>query len=258
MILCLSAALCLIACEPTGGCPGMMRGMATILVVDDEARIRDVVQYALEREGFEVVVVADGETALAELERRAVDLVVLDILLPDIDGLSICRRIRQQGSLPIIFLSSRTEEVDRILGLELGGDDYVTKPFSPRELAIRVKTVLRRTSGDTKGGSAKAGDTLRVGSVEIDVSRHEVKVKDEKISLTVTEFGVLRALLERPGRLLTRQQLIDRAYAHDNIITERTIDTHIRRIRAKMKPFDVDPIETVHGLGYKASEPDGP
>lgn len=231
--------------------------MATILVVDDEPRIRDVVQYALEREGFKVLVSADGLDALDKMSKSDVDLVVLDILMPELDGLSVCRAIRKHSAIPIIFLSSRTEEVDRILGLELGGDDYVTKPFSPRELAIRVKTVLRRTGarGEDVPGAGPS-ETLEHGPIQMDLARHEVRVRGEKVVLTVTEFGVLQALVERPGRLLTRTQLIDRAYAHDNHITERTVDTHIRRIRAKMRAFGVDPIETVHGLGYKASELD--
>lgn len=232
--------------------------MATVLVVDDEPRIRDVVQYALEREGFRVLMAVDGNDALDKMTASHVDLVVLDILMPELDGLSVCRAIRKASAVPIIFLSSRAEEVDRILGLELGGDDYVTKPFSPRELAIRVKTVLRRAGAP---GSADDGagprETLLHGPIELDMGRHEVRVKGDKIILTVTEFGVLQALIERPGRLLTRSQLIERAYAHDNHITERTIDTHIRRIRAKMRPYGIDPIETVHGLGYKASEIEG-
>ena len=186
--------------------------MATILVVDDEPRIRDVVQYALEREGFQVLLAADGNEALDKMKSATVDLVVLDILMPELDGLSVCRAIRKESAVPIIFLSSRAEEVDRILGLELGGDDYVTKPFSPRELAIRVKTVLRRT-GAPGSGTEPVGprETLMHGPIEVNLAKHEVRVKGDKITLTVTEFGVLHALVERPGRLLTRTQLIERA-----------------------------------------------
>lgn len=232
--------------------------MPHILVVDDEPHIRDVVQYALEREGFAVRCVGDGLAALEALKQGQVDLIVLDILMPEIDGLSLCRRVREHSAVPIIFLSSRAQEVDRILGLELGGDDYVTKPFSPRELATRVKTVLRRSAGRTATASAEANpEMIRHGSIEMDLARHEVRVGANKVTdLTVTEFGVLVALLEHPGRVLTRSQLIDRAYAHDNHVTERTIDTHIRRIRSKLRPFGVDPIGTVHGLGYKATDPD--
>lgn len=225
----------------------------TVLVVDDESHIRDVVQYALEREGFRVLCTGDGREALGVLHGEKVDLVVLDILMPELDGLSVCRRIREHSQLPIIFLSSRSEEVDRILGLELGGDDYVTKPFSPRELATRVKTVLRRAAG--RGENPGVSEMLVHGAIEMDLPRHEVRVRGELVpDLTVTEFAVLQALIERPGRVLTRTQLIDRSYEHDNHITERTIDTHIRRIRAKMRPFGVDPIQTVHGLGYKACD----
>jgi two-component system OmpR family response regulator len=232
--------------------------MPTILVVDDDAHIRDVVQYALEREGFRVAACADGSAALARIAAGGVDLVVLDVLMPELDGLSLCRRIRQGSRLPIIFLSSRGEEVDRILGLELGGDDYVPKPFSPRELATRVKAVLRRAGAPSLETPAA---TLAHGRLEMDLPRHEVRVGTARVDLTVTEFELLRALLERPGRVLTRTQLIReagramRAPGDEYHITERTIDTHIRRIRAKLRPFDIDPIETVHGLGYKASEP---
>lgn len=231
--------------------------MPTVLVVDDEPRIRDVVKYALEREGYRVVCAKDGVEALEVLARDTLDLIVLDILMPELDGLSVCRTIRKTSSVPIVFLSSRAEEVDRIMGLELGGDDYVTKPFSPRELAIRVKTVLRRTGPAGAPGAAPGAELLVHGPIEIDLARHEVRVRGEKLPLTVTEFAVLQALIERPGRLLSRSQLIDRAYAHDNHITERTVDTHIRRIRSKMRPFGVDPIETVHGLGYKAGDVGG-
>jgi len=228
--------------------------MPTILVVDDEPRIRDVVKYALEREGYRVGCAKDGLEAIEAFKRSDVDLIVLDVLMPELDGLSVCRAIRKTSAVPIVFLSSRAEEVDRIMGLELGGDDYVTKPFSPRELAIRVKTVLRRVGARSGAEPTLGGEVLVHGPIEIDLACHEVKVRGEKISLTVTEFAVLQSLLERPGRLLTRSQLIERAYAHDNHITERTVDTHIRRIRAKMRAYGVDPIETVHGLGYKAGE----
>jgi two-component system, OmpR family, response regulator len=227
--------------------------MPTILVVDDEPRIRDVVEYALSREGFSVVSVNDGEQALERVRAGGIDLIVLDVLMPELDGLSVCRAVRAESAVPIIFLSSRAEEVDRIMGLELGGDDYVTKPFSPRELTTRVKAVLRRTSGREREAS---GDVLKHGAVEIQRSKHEVRVKGERVALTVTEFSILEALLEQPGRLFTRAQLIQRGYAHDNHITERTVDTHVRRIRSKLRPFDVEVIETVHGLGYRATELD--
>lgn len=230
--------------------------MPTILVVDDEPRIRDVVQYALEREGFSVICTCDGLEALRVLQAQQVDLIVLDVLMPELDGLSLCRKVRETKKTPIIFLSSRSDELDRILGLELGGDDYVTKPFSPRELATRVKTVLRRSGANLDGATAETPSKIvRHGSITMDIDRHEVRVGERIIDdFTVTEFAVLCSLLEHPGRVLTRSQLIDRAYQHDNHITERTIDTHIRRIRAKIRPFGIDPIQTIHGLGYKSGE----
>jgi two-component system OmpR family response regulator len=221
---------------------------ARILIADDEANIRDVVQYALERDGYRVETAADGQTALARIEAGGIDLVVLDVLMPELDGLNLCRKLRERGDVPIIFLSSRTEEADRILGLELGGDDYVTKPFSPRELSTRVKAVLRRVAA-RRGEDAPPA--IVYGRLVLDPAAHELRVDGEKIALTVTEFRVLAAVLERPGRVLTREQLIERAYEPGLHVEERTIDTHIRRIRAKLRRFGVNPIETVHGLGYK-------
>ena len=224
--------------------------MARILIADDEENIRDVVQYALERDGYQVETVADGRAALERIERGGIDLLVLDVLMPELDGLSLCRTLRERGQLPIIFLSSRGEEVDRILGLELGGDDYVTKPFSPRELSTRIKAVLRRTRA-ARSADAPAPRVI-FERIEIDPMAHEVKVDGEhEVPFTVTEFRLLQAIIERPGRVLTRSQLIQRAYEGETHITERTIDTHIRRIRAKLKPFGINPIKTVHGLGYK-------
>jgi two-component system OmpR family response regulator len=228
--------------------------MPRILIADDEEHIRDVVQYALERDGYQVDTAADGRVALERIEQGGIDLIVLDVLMPELDGLSLCRVVRQQGDVPIIFLSSRGEEADRIVGLELGGDDYVTKPFSPRELSTRIKAVLRRASArnSAPGSDDDTPPNVVYERVELDPAAHEVRVDGEhKVSLTVTEFRVLYAILERPGLVLTRSQLIRRAYDDDTHITERTIDTHIRRIRAKLRPFGMNPIETVHGLGYK-------
>lgn len=238
----------------------MLDLMARILIADDEANIRDVVQYALERDGYAVETACDGADALARVAAGGIDLVILDVLMPELDGLSLCRKLRARGDIPIIFLSSRGEEIDRILGLELGGDDYITKPFSPRELSARVKTVLRRvaarpgpSSADGSADGAEGGARRVVHErLTIDLDAHELRVDGaHKIALTVTELRLLHAILERPGRVLTRNQLIDRAYGGDTHITERTVDTHIRRIRAKLRPFGVHAIETVHGLGYK-------
>jgi two-component system OmpR family response regulator len=223
-----------------------------ILVVDDEARIREVVQYALEREGFRVDAVDDGAKALDAVTRGAFDLVVLDVMLPGMDGLELCRKVRATSEVPILFLSARSDEIDRVLGLELGGDDYLTKPFSPRELVARVKAVLRRAGGPS---DEEPKQKITHGKTTVDPERHEVHWGSEPITLTPTELGLLAALLERPGVVLSRGQLMQRAYSYDNLVTERTIDTHVRRIRAKFRAVGGDdPIATVHGVGYKAAD----
>jgi two-component system, OmpR family, response regulator len=178
--------------------------------------------------------------------------VVLDVMLPELDGLEVCRRIRQKHRVPILFLSARGEEVDRIVGLELGGDDYLAKPFSPRELVARVRAVFRRVEAAAPPTEPRPTVLLH-GVIEVDTERHEVRYAGHVVSLTPTEFGVLGALLERPGVVLSRGQLMQRAYRYDNLITERTIDTHVRRIRAKFRAAGGDPIATVHGVGYKAA-----
>jgi two-component system OmpR family response regulator len=226
-----------------------------VLVVDDEARIREVVQYALEREGFRVSAVDDGARALERLERESYDLVVLDVMLPGMDGLEVCRRVRARSKVPILFLSARSDEIDRILGLELGGDDYLVKPFSPRELVARVKAVLRRLDDRDGEPEGARGRKLVHGPLSVDVERHEVFWEGTAIVLTPTELGLLAAVLERPGVVLSRGQLMERAYRYDNLVTERTIDTHVRRVRAKFRAVGAgDPIATVHGVGYKATD----
>ncbi len=224
-----------------------------ILVVDDEARIRDVVCYALQKEGFRVTAVGDGRAALTAAEQGGVDLVVLDVTLPELDGFEVCRRLRGKSRVPILFLSARSEEVDRIVGLELGGDDYLVKPFSPRELVARARAIFRRIEGPVEAPAERPA-VLRHRGIELDPERHEVRYAGQVVPLTPTEFGVLGALIERPGVVLSRGQLMQRAYRYDNLITERTIDTHVRRIRAKFRGAGIDPIATVHGVGYKASE----
>jgi len=227
--------------------------MARILVVDDEANIREVIQYSLVKDGHTVEIAENGDAAWARLQTSGIDLLVLDVVMPGLDGLSLCRRLRAtaSGGPPIVFLSSRGEELDRVLGLELGGDDYLAKPFGPRELVTRVNAVLRRARA--RDGSEPTAPRLAHGPLIIDTSRHEASVRGTRIELTVTELRILRALLEAGGRVLTRGQLIDHVREADYHITERTVDTHVRRIRAKLRPHGVDPIETVHGLGYKAA-----
>ena len=226
--------------------------MATILVVDDDVHIREVTQYALEQEGYCVVTAGDGAAAVTRARQGDIDLVVLDILMPELDGLEVCRRLRAEGDTPIIFLSSKGDEVDRIVGLELGGDDYLAKPFSPRELVARVRAVLRRRQAPVR--EPVASPVITVGPVVLDPERHELTCEDQPIQLTVTEFALLQVLLSRPGRVMTRAGLVEEVYSFNHRITERTIDTHVRRIRAKFRPTGHDPIETVHGLGYKAVE----
>ena len=224
-----------------------------VLVVDDEMYIVNILDFTLATDGLEVVSAANGEEALKSAIERTPDLVILDVMMPEMDGLEVCRRLRAEHPLPIIFLSSKGEEIDRIIGLELGGDDYLAKPFSPRELVARIKAVLRRQHASATASPQQDGP-LRVGPVTLDQSRHEVTCEGSQIALTVTEFAVLLALLRRPGQVMTRQVLVEAAYSASHHITERTIDTHIRRIRAKFRPTGHDPIETVHGVGYKARE----
>ena len=217
--------------------------MPRILVADDEKNIREVIAYALEGVGFEVHCVSDGQQALESLRQNPADLLVLDVLMPEMDGLSVCREIRRDSDLPIIFLSSRGEEADRVGGLELGADDYVTKPFSPRELVSRVRAVLRRL------GRSEDSKVLCFGEMQLDADAFEVRVHEQRVDMTPTEFRILLALVGKRGRVFSRSQLIKIAYQGEHFVSERTVDTHIRRIRAKLRPWQCDPIETVHGLG---------
>jgi len=224
--------------------------LATILIADDDAHIREVVRFALEKAGHRVVDAADGRAALAEFSAGTVDLVVLDIVMPEEDGLEVCRRIRASSDVPILFLSSRDDELDRVLGLELGADDYVVKPFSPRELAARVKAMLRR-SGAVRAEASDTRATLQHGPVTLDPERHRCLCNDRKIELTATEFMLLRSLMAKPDRVYSRAELVERAYGHGHHITQRTVDSHVRRIRRKFDPVGFDPIETVVGVGYR-------
>jgi two-component system OmpR family response regulator len=225
--------------------------MAQILIVDDDAHIREVVRYALERAGHRVREAADGRAALAIHAGAPADLFVLDILMPEMDGLEVCRALRRQSEVPILFLSSRDEELDRVLGLELGADDYVVKPFSPRELVARVKGILRRaTPGITEGVAHRA----QVGRLELDTDRHRCSWQGQLVALTVTEFELLHSLCGMPGKVYTRDELVERAYGAGHHVTDRTVDSHIRRIRKKFKSVGADPVETVYGLGYRLRE----
>ena len=220
--------------------------MQKILVVDDDAHIRDVVCFALRRAGYHPLTAANGRLALEVAARELPALVVLDILMPELDGTAVCTRLRAKSDVPVIFLTSKDEEMDRILGLELGADDYVVKPFSPRELVARVKAVLRR-----KGGGAEAEQKLTRGLLSIDSEEHVAAWDGSAVSLTATEFALLKVFATQPRRAFTRENLMAAAYPDARFVSDRTIDSHIRHIRAKFQALGGDPIETVHGVGYK-------
>jgi two-component system, OmpR family, response regulator len=225
--------------------------MAKILLIDDDSGIRDVVRFALVREGFAVIEAEDGAQGLALAERETPDLIVLDIMMPELDGTEVCRRLRRTSRVPIIFLSSRDEEIDRVLGLELGGDDYVSKPFSPRELVARVKAVLRRMSTEKP---RPENAELRHGKLRLDLEGFRAFWGEDEVVLTVTEFALLRTLTERPGKVFSRDALMDGTYALDHYVSDRTVDSHIRRVRAKFQAIGGVPVETMHGLGYRLAD----
>jgi DNA-binding response OmpR family regulator len=222
-------------------------GGGTILVVDDERNIADLVELYLERDGFRVVKAHTGESALDAIGRERPSLVVLDVGLPDLDGLEVCRRIRHSSQVPVIFLTARDGEVDRVLGLELGADDYVTKPFSPVELAARVKAVLRRTEG------VPGADIVRVGGVAIDTGRREISVDGRIVEFTTREYDLLQYLAERKGLALSRQQILDGVWGFDWYGDPRTVDVHIGQVRRKVGGAVA--ITTVRGVGYRLDAP---
>lgn len=224
--------------------------MAKILVVDDDSHIRELVCFALDKAGFSTLQAADGAQALEVCDRERPELLVLDILMPEMDGTEVCRRLRAMpptARLPILFLSSRDDEVDRIVGLELGGDDYVCKPFSPRELVARVRALLRRAAPMADA----APQQWRHNRLRLDGERYRAWWDEQEIVLTLTEFGILRALIARPGKVCRRVQLMDQAYELHRIVSDRTIDSHVRRVRAKLAAAGADVIETAHGIGYR-------
>jgi two-component system OmpR family response regulator len=225
--------------------------MQKILVVDDDAHIRDVVCFALRRAGYQPLTAANGRLALEVAAREMPALVVLDILMPELDGTAVCTRLRAKSDLPVIFLTSKDEEMDRILGLELGADDYVVKPFSPRELVARVKAVLRRRHGRGTGAGVEAEQKLTRGKLSIDAEEHVAVWAGNAVALTATEFALLKAIAAQPRRAFTRENLMTAAYPDARFVSDRTIDSHVRHIRAKFQALGGDPIETVHGVGYK-------
>ncbi|RXG98764.1 response regulator transcription factor [Bradyrhizobium zhanjiangense] len=222
-----------------------------ILIVDDEGHIREVIRVALRKAGMDVIEARDGKEALARFAADRPDLIVLDIGMPEFDGLDVCREVRKSSDVPILFLSARDEEIDRILGLEIGGDDYVTKPFSPRELVARVNVILRRLG--PRNGEIKAGPTaLAQGNLLIDPEQHRASFAGTPLKLTAIEFGILRAFLTRPTSVFNREQLMRAAYQLNIQVSDRTIDSHIRNIRAKLAALNCENvIETIHGVGFK-------
>jgi two-component system, OmpR family, response regulator len=228
----------------------MSRCLAKVLIVDDDPHIREVVCFALEKAGHQVVAKENGRVALSALAKDEPDLVVLDILMPEIDGIEVCRRIREKSAVPVLFLSSKDDEIDKVIGLEVGGDDYITKPFSSRELVARVKAMLRRVELAQKRSAEPSAAPKRHGQLSLHGERFEVIWCSRPVVLTVTEFGILETLIESPGKVYTRSELVERAYRFDNHVTERTIDTHVKRIRKKFAA-GAQPIETVFGLGYR-------
>ncbi|NCG18561.1 MAG: response regulator [Rhodobacterales bacterium] len=224
--------------------------MARILLVDDDPHLREVVRYALQRAGHEVREEADGAKALSASASWSPDLLVLDVQMPEIDGLEVCRQLRQTSQVPILFLSSRGEEVDRVLGLEMGGDDYLTKPFSPRELVSRVKAVLRRT----QPAPVAPTSLLINGDLKLDTEAFRCFCGEVEVALTVTEFRILQVLMRRPGRVYPRAELVDLAYPGTHHVSDRTLDSHVRRIRQKLREGGADAIETVHGLGFRLKQ----
>ncbi|UIP06686.1 response regulator transcription factor [Erythrobacter sp. SDW2] len=223
----------------------------TVLLVDDDPHIRQVLAFAFGKAGMQVVEATDGVEALARASECAPDLVVLDINMPAMDGLEVCRRLRAEGEVPILFLSSRDDELDRVLGIELGADDYVVKPFSPREVVARSNAILRRTAGRSGGGADHAAHVTH-GLLTLDSDAWEARWGTEEVALTVTEFGLLKALASAPGRIFTRDNLIDHLRGPGFAVTDRTIDSHIRNLRRKFAEVGgEDIVETRTGVGYR-------
>ena len=222
-----------------------------VCVVEDEPDIAEVLQFNLEKAGFDVELQRRGDDALESIRRRAPDLVLLDLMLPGLDGLELTRLLKRDpatAGIPLVMLTAKGEEVDRIVGLELGADDYVAKPFSPRELVLRIKAVLRRRSGEAE--AAARGERFAVGSIRLDAAAHRAELDGREIPLTATEFRLLKLLLERAGRVQTRSRLLADVWGYADDVDSRTVDTHVRRLRRKLGA-EADRIETIIGVGYR-------
>jgi two-component system response regulator RegX3 len=223
--------------------------MTMILIVEDEPSLSEPLAYLLEREGYETTIAADGLTAVSEFERNGADLVLLDLMLPGLSGTEVCREIRARSTVPIIMLTAKDSEIDIVVGLELGADDYVTKPYSTRELLARIRAVMRRRIESDEDAEA----TLEAGTVRMDIERHTVSVGGKEIAMPLKEFELLELLLRNSGRVLTRGQLIDRVWGADYFGDTKTLDVHIKRIRSRieMTPSEPTMLVTVRGLGYR-------
>ena len=228
---------------------------ATILLVDDEDAVQKLLTYPLERDGFRVVAARDGEEALARFREGSFDLVVLDLMLPKLDGLEVCKRLRAESTVPIIMLTARDDELDKVLGLELGADDYITKPFSIREFRSRVRALLRRAA-TARSGETTADEVIQSGELRIDVPRRTVEVRGREVQLTFVEFELLRTLAAAPGRVFSRRQLLERLRGGADYREPRTIDVHVRHLREKIEqnPHAPELILTVRGVGYRFRE----
>jgi DNA-binding response OmpR family regulator len=229
-----------------------MPDASTILLVDDEDAIQKLLTYPLEREGFRVVHAHDGEEALSRFAAEHVDLVVLDVMLPKVDGLEVCRRLRGQSSVPIIMLTARDDELDKVLGLELGADDYITKPFSIREFRSRVRALLRRAAAPAQLATG-GGEVISADGLQIDVAKRSVEIRGAPVTLTYVEFELLRTLASHPGRVYTRQMLLESLWGGSAYREPRTIDVHVRHLREKLErdPREPEYILTVRGVGYR-------
>ncbi|MFJ9519624.1 response regulator [Kitasatospora sp. NPDC101801] len=228
--------------------------MTRVLVVEDEESFSDALSYMLRKEGFEVAIAATGPDALEQFERNGADLVLLDLMLPGLPGTEVCRQLRVRSNVPVIMVTAKDSEIDKVVGLEIGADDYVTKPYSTRELVARIRAVLRRRGEDGGPGDNGGGPgALEAGPVRMDVDRHVVTVDGAKVDLPLKEFDLLEMLLRNAGRVLTRMQLIDRVWGADYVGDTKTLDVHVKRLRAKIEPDPGAPryLVTVRGLGYK-------
>lgn len=225
--------------------------MTSVLIVEDEESLADPLAFLLRKEGFKTTIVTDGPSALAEFERSGADIILLDLMLPGMSGTDVCRQLRAKSSVPVIMVTARDSEIDKVVGLELGADDYVTKPYSARELIARIRAVLRRGAEPDDAGD---GDVvLEAGPVRMDVDRHVVSVRGEPITLPLKEFDLLEYLMRNSGRVLTRGQLIDRVWGADYVGDTKTLDVHVKRLRSKIEENPANPVHlvTVRGLGYK-------